>query len=97
MIDDEIRQREAQIRAEKAKAILESTAWQEAWDGLQRLCFEQFTNAASTDKDMLVHWKLTLANANRVKDYFEQSIKEGKLASANLEFQKRGVLTFFRK
>lgn len=72
-------------RGEKARAILESPVWQEAWADFEAFIFEQFRKTESRDMETLAHWKRMHVSGLQLKAFFERTLADGKFAAKELE------------
>ena len=89
MTEDEQKQRLARDRGEKARAILESPAWSDAWEDFERFIFEQFRKTESRDVELLAHWKRMHVCGIQLKAFFERTMADGEFAAKALEFQEK--------
>lgn len=72
-------------RAEKAKAILESPLWLEAWDSYRKALITLMEKADSNDTEVVMQAKRLLAASQNARHHLEMLIRDGKMASAILE------------
>lgn len=88
-MDDSAKQRELLARGDKARAILESELWLDAWKDFEGFIFEQFTKTESRNVELLAHWKRMHVCGLQLRTFFESAIKDGKFAASNIEFEEQ--------
>ena len=94
MVDDIPQQREAQLRGEKAKAILESPIWEEAWKVYEDRLLEEFKGCKTDDLPRLQQIKMLHLAGIAAKKHLEAIVTDGKFAAKNIEFaEKRSKLS----
>lgn len=80
-------------RGARAKAILESDEWKEAWSLYRERIFEQMEKAGSNDVETVMHLKRLLASAKAAQAHFEALMSDGKVAAAEIELvRKKSIL-----
>jgi hypothetical protein len=85
--DDELKQREAQIRGEKAKAILESSVWQESWAVYETRLMDEFKACKSDDVSRLQQLKMLHLAGVAARSHLEAILVDGRFASQDIEFK----------
>ena len=80
-------------RADRARKIIESDIWMEAWDTYRDRIMVEFERAKSNDTDTIMQLKRLLVSVNAAKAHFEALMVDGKIASKNIELlQKKPLL-----
>lgn len=82
-------QREALIRGEKARAILESPLWAEAWAVYNDRLQKDFDNCKSDDVSRLQQIKMLHLAGKAARSHLEAILADGKFAEKNIEFIER--------
>lgn len=82
-------QREALRRGEKARAILESPLWLEAWEIYEQRLMLDFQNCKSDDVSRLQQIKMLHLAGKAAKSHLEAILSDGKFAEKNIEFIER--------
>lgn len=88
-MDDATKQRELLARGDKARAIVESELWQDAWKDFEGFIFEQFTKTESRNVELLAHWKRMHVCGLQLRKFFEGAMIDGKFAASNIEFEEQ--------
>jgi uncharacterized membrane protein (DUF2068 family) len=84
-MDDEIRQLQDIAKGDRAKQIVESAEWQEAFQAYRDRIMQEVEKAPSNDADTVMHLKRLLSAANAAKAHLEALLANGKIAQANLQ------------
>lgn len=79
-------------RAARAKAILDSAEWQEAWTSYRDRIIAEMEKAQSNDVETVMHLKRLLNSAKAAQSHLESLISEGKVKAAELEMERKRSL-----
>lgn len=74
---------------DKARMIVESEAWQEAWNAYRVRILSLIEEAQSNDTDTVMHLKRLLTAANAAQGHLEMIVKDGIVATATIEANDR--------
>lgn len=84
---------EAERRAEQAKVLLEHPLLIEAWKTIDEQLYEAFCDTSTSDKNSLVHIRLTKSILDGVKRHIENYIVSGEVTKMTfLEQQEDKVI-----
>ena len=86
-MDDTARQQEAQLRGEKAKAILESPLWLEAWSVYETRLLDEFKACKSDDISRMQQLKMLHLAGVAARSHLEAILADGKFAAQDLAFK----------
>lgn len=81
--------REAILRGEKAKAILESPIWIECWEIYEQRLMAEFANCKSDDVSRLQQIKMLHHAGKAARAHLEAVLTDGKVAEKNIEFLEK--------
>lgn len=82
-------QREALLRGETARAILESPLWLEAWEIYEQRLMVEFGNCKSDDVSRLQQIKMLHHAGKAAKAHLEAILADGRFAEKNIEFLEK--------
>lgn len=88
MIDDSYNQRLALEKGDKARAILESEVWQEAFKVFEDRILQDFRTCRSDDTSRMQQLKMLLLAGEAAKKHLEALMSEGRFAAADLTFKQ---------
>lgn len=86
-MDDTAKQREAQLRGDKAKAILESPLWLEAWAIYESRILDDFKACKTDDVSRLQQLKMLHLAGIAARSHLEAILADGRFAAQDLEFK----------
>ena len=74
--------------ASRAKSILESDEWLQAWEAYRSRIFEEIEAADSRDSEKILHLKRLLSAGKVAKAHLERLISDGAMAVAELKMDE---------
>lgn len=84
---DDLKQREAEQRGEKARAILESPLWQESWAIYENRLLDEFKACKTDDVSRLQQLKMLHLAGVAARSHLEAILADGKFAAQDLQFK----------
>lgn len=80
---------EVLARAERARKMIESDVWVEAFATYRDRIMQEIEKADSGDEKTVMHLKRLLTAANAAKSHLESLMVDGKVALKTMEFQQK--------
>lgn len=87
---------EAQLRGEKARQILESPLWQEAWKVYEERILQEFRECKSDDTARLTQLKALHLAGTAAQKHLEAIVTDGKIAAQALTQERSRISRLFR-
>lgn len=84
-------------RAARAKAVLDNTAYQEAFEDVRRAIHEAWEAAPVRDTEGQQILKLQLKLLSDVRANLDRAIADGKMAAIELDQRRKATLSDFRR
>ena len=75
-------------RAERARQLIESDIWGEAWAEFKKHWIDQIIAARLDDPIALLEAKRALDGAERIRSFFERLMVNGKVSAETVRFEK---------
>lgn len=88
-MSDQQRQEQAAIRGDKARRILETEEWKEAWNVYEARILDEFKACKSDDVSRMQQLKMLHLAGVAAKSHLESLVANGEFAKKDLEFKER--------